>query len=344
MSLAVVFVFCARSRATQYPGMQDRVGSWQTMMRGCGCGLAVWLAACGSSFSVDGGADAAQDAGPEVVDAGPDAQPDSGPRDSGVGDSGSPSDPPEGDYESFVHVDQRQLSSGDTLTDLLAVFFAKRPGDVVIEREPVGSCELLRTLDPAPDGFELVEDADIGPITLRAGDRVAELRKGSPGYSPLRLDEALWSTGGERVTVVSEGRGDFSALRVELDAPSPAGLVTPAVPTTGRLEVRAEDLAIEWEGGSVGEVTIKFIYTNRARDDVESITCRYAGAAGAGIVPAAVFQRILADASDPSAVTVAMETEQSVRTRIDGWRAPITVNLTSEPTSRTPFGVSVLPD
>ncbi|MEQ8728083.1 MAG: hypothetical protein RID81_42770, partial [Sandaracinaceae bacterium] len=48
------------------------------------------------------------------------------------------------------------------------------------------------------------EDADIGPITLRAGDRAAELRKGSPGYSPLRLDEALWSTGGERVTVVSE--------------------------------------------------------------------------------------------------------------------------------------------
>lgn len=341
MSLAVVFVVRARPGATQHPGMpecmRDRVGSWQAVL------LAVWLAACSSSFSVDGGADAAPDAGPEAMDAGPDEPPDAGPGDSGVGDAGPP-DPPEGDYESFVHATQLWLPSGEARTDLLAIFFAKRPGDIVIEREAVGSCELRRTFDSPPDGFELLEDADIGPITLRAGEAVVELRAGALGYPSTRLDEALWSTGGERVTVVSEGSGDYSALGVELDAPSRAGLVTPALPASGSLEVRAEDLAIAWEGGSFGEVSIKFIYDNRARGDLESITCRYPVAAGAGVVPAAVFQRILADAADPSAVTVSIETEQSVRTRIDGWPAPITVRLRAEPTSRTPFGLSVLPD
>lgn len=316
----------------------DRVdGASRRTSLGRVMGAAMLLAGCSTAFTVDGG-----------EDAGSSGTEDAGSEDAGARDAGSPDagrvEPPEGDYESFIRADQTTLPDGSAITDLLAVFFAKDPGDIVIEREPVGSCELSRTIDRPPAGFELVEDADVGPIRLRAGERVVDLSKGTIGYTPTRLDEALFAPG-EPVTVSAAGRDRFSSLQVELDAPSPVGLETPPLPTVGALEVPSdEDLPIRWTGGSSGQLSMAFIFENRARGETESIRCRYPAAAGEGVVPAAVFRRIADDATDASDVTVSVETRQVVSTRIEGWPATITVELTAGPTSPSPFSLSVRSD
>ena len=266
---------------TNKPG-GDPQGFLNTLSRAALALAMTW--GCSSSFTVDGGADAETPADTSV------------PSDTAIlgedTDPGSPDtgviDPPEGDFEGFVTVHQTPQSDGGAITDLLAVFFAKDPGDVVIEREPVGSCELTRTIGRPPPGFVVLEDANIGPIVIQAPDAMAELRKGSLGYSPLRLDEALFGDA-ERVTVVGAGRGRFSPLRAELEAPSLAEVTEPALPATGRLPVAGdEDLPLVWTGGASGELAVSFIFESRARpDDIESIRCRYPVDAGVGVVPAA---------------------------------------------------------
>ncbi|MBO6939872.1 MAG: hypothetical protein JJ863_33175 [Deltaproteobacteria bacterium] len=279
------------------------------------------------------------DMGPEgPADGGPPDLPeiDGGPPDAGTSDAGP--EIPEGDFETLVTATQQETESG-VIVDTLAVLFGKRPGDVVIQREPVGDCELSRTRS-AGDGFVLERDGDIGPIRIESGEELVTLRKGSLGYDAERLTRALWVPGAT-VRVTAPGQGSLSGFVASLTAPAPLTLTGP-VPSGRVIEARADQpLRLDWTGAESGEVRVRLIY--EVSGELESIHCRFDGALGTGTVSTEVLARIQADADDPD-TTLSLDTIQVEDAVIEGWPTPISVELRAQPPfSESPITLRLIP-
>lgn len=177
-----------------------------------------------------------------------------------------------------------------------------------------GACTVTQcSLDP----FMFPPPKNAGSISLTGGVRDVTLNvlgDGTYDWAATYSTTSLLFGGGETITIDAAGSADIPAFTHALVAPSTLQLVSPDLsnPTVSK----ATDLALTWTGASTGEAVVS-ITTNVGGSPViaTSLSCRFAVAAGTGVVPADLLQRL----SDTSEGLFQFATISNVHLQPGGW-------------------------
>jgi hypothetical protein len=126
---------------------------------------------------------------------------------------------------------------------------------------------------------------------------------------------------------VTAAGGEAPAFSGSLQVPGDVSVTRPA-PTTGYVVTiaRTSDLVVEWTGGTIGDVAIGLVPTDRAARG--GLTCAFPAAAGHGTVAAAALAELPAGKG-----LFVVDVSSSQDLSRDGWR--LTYSLTG--TARSPL-------
>ncbi len=146
----------------------------------------------------------------------------------------------------------------------------------------VRTCENVETPGPA---------ATTGAIAVTVGARTVTIKPTGAGtYAPPIDNTPALFQGGETVGFEVQAFGDVPAHGGSVTAPSPVVLTAPdsTKPVTAS---RAQDFALAWSGGTIGEVL--FVTGVQQPDgSVVALTCRLPADAGQASIPASTLAKL----------------------------------------------------
>jgi hypothetical protein len=265
-------------------------------------------AACGGVVSVSPGSDAGAmtDASPGSLDASAEA--------TLVGFGG-------------VYVSTDDWSTGPiTVAGAEFTVFASQGTDAGLTSYQSGDCTVvvfpLADAGAGDAGLDL-GNTSAGAITVTGGAFPLALTPAAGGtYADDDENAALWTGGGQRLTMTAQG-AVAPAFSRSLVAPASVSLVAPSVvegPGLDTLTVlRNQDLSFSWTGGTVGNVTLTLF--SLISEDV-SASCTFPVSSGAGTMPASLLAHF---PPDPDATFFMEVTSETTFVR-DGWSIDLMVS------------------
>jgi hypothetical protein len=201
---------------------------------------------------------------------------------------------PTGKYGAVVAT--QTLSAGGAVTTLTASFAASKPAtDPGCTQEAAGmGCVAVTCPRGAPKN---PAGPEAGAITAKSnGGSIVTKADGTGAYDVAGLAGALWSQPKAALAFAAAG-GGVPVFGETFCGPPSAIITKPgAAPGAGLTIDRASDLAVQWTGGTVGD--LEFV----ARDDGAAggssveVRCFFTGSAGQGTVPKAALAKIGAGA------------------------------------------------
>jgi hypothetical protein len=200
---------------------------------------------------------------------------------------------PTGKYGAVVAM--QTLTASGALTTLTASFGASKPAtDPGCTQEAAGAGCTAVTCPRG--GAKNAAGPEAGPITVKSnGGTIVTKPDATGAYDVAGLASALW-TMPKAALAFSAAGGAIPAFGETFCGPPSATITKPAAaPGAGLTIDRAADLAVQWTGGTVGDLEVVLRDDDAASSTVE-VRCFFTGASGQGTVPKAALAKIGAGA------------------------------------------------
>jgi len=192
-------------------------------------------------------------------------------------------------------VAKQTLTAGGVVTTLTASFAAAKPTtDPGCTQESVGTaCVAVTCPSGAPKN---PAGPEAGAITAKSnGGSIVTKADATGAYDVAGFASALWSQPKAALTFSAAG-GGVPTFGETFCGPPSATITKPAMaPGAGLTIDRASDLAVQWSGGTVGDVEFVARDDGQAGSGVE-VRCFFTGSAGQGTVPKAALAKLGAGA------------------------------------------------
>src|SRR5262249_53997324 len=155
----------------------------------------------------------------------------------------------------------------------------------------IGPCEQLVPLGPGNPGAMFVSAGD---VSVTGGTKPVTLMPQPDNTYPPFMEMGIWFDAGQTLMVSGTG-ATVPAFSKSVVVPSQVNVIAPARPANFMLPLaldRSQDLTVRWTGGNHGTVQVTL---GDEGADMMPFTCHFASAAGKGVIPKEVLQRLKAN-------------------------------------------------